>query len=113
VRLVGYGAVMAGTLGMLAWQRASGSDEQAVAVAFTTFVLFQVFNAFNARDEQRSVFHRDSLRNARLWIALAAVVVLQVLAVHIDPVKVVLATPTSPERLAGRHGGGVEHPVAR
>ena len=93
VRLLGYGAVMAaGTLGVLAWQRAAGSEEHALSMAFTTFVLFQVFNALNARDEDGSVLHRDSLRNAKLWIALAVVVVLQVLAVHVDPVQSLFGT---------------------
>ncbi len=82
----------AGTLGVLAWQRGTGTEEHALAMAFTTFVLFQVFNVFNARDEVRSAFSRDSLRNGKLWLALAGVVVLQVLAVHLDPVQGVFGT---------------------
>ena len=64
----------------------------ALALAFTTFVLFQVFNAFNARDDVATAFHRDSLRNRALWIALTAVVVLQATAVHFDPVQRVFET---------------------
>ena len=41
-------------------------------MAFTTFVFFQLFNVFNARDEHRSVFGRDTLRNGKLWLAVAA-----------------------------------------
>jgi Ca2+-transporting ATPase len=92
-RLAFHGSVMAaGTLGVLAWQRGTGTEEHALAMAFTTFVLFQVFNVFNARDEVRSAFSRDSLRNGKLWLALAGVVVLQVLAVHLDPVQGVFGT---------------------
>ena len=69
-----------------------GSEEHALAMAFTTFVVFQLFNVFNARDEQQSVFHRDTLRNGKLWLAVAVVVVLQVLAVHLDPVQDIFGT---------------------
>jgi len=92
-RVVTSGAVMAaGTLGLLAWQMEVGSEAHALAMAFTTFVLFQVFNVFNARDERQSVFHRDTLRNGKLWLAVSIVTVLQVLAVHFDPVQDVFGT---------------------
>ncbi|MGI9028391.1 MAG: cation-translocating P-type ATPase [Ilumatobacteraceae bacterium] len=87
-RILTTGAVMAaGTLGVLAWQIEVGSEEHALAMAFTLFVFFQVFNVFNARDERQSVFHRDTLRNKKLWLAVGAVVFLQILAVHFDPVQ--------------------------
>ncbi|HEX5616382.1 MAG TPA: cation-translocating P-type ATPase C-terminal domain-containing protein, partial [Acidimicrobiia bacterium] len=60
--------------------------------AFTTFVLFQVFNALCARSETASVFTRDTLRNGKLWAALAAVVVLQAAAVHVDVVQDIFGT---------------------
>jgi len=92
-RVLTTGAVMAaGTLGLLAWQADVGSEEHALAMAFTTFVFFQVFNVFNARDEQQSVFHRETLRNGKLWLAVALVVLLQVLAVHVNPVQDVFGT---------------------
>jgi Ca2+-transporting ATPase len=73
----------AGTLGMLLYGL-NVVDDRAVAVtlAFTTFVLYQVFNAFNARSETATALRRNSLANHRLLYALAGVVVLQVLAVH-------------------------------
>ncbi len=79
------GAVMAaGALGVLAWKR--GADEAlALSMAFTTFVLFQLFNALCARAEVRSVFHRDTLTNAKLWIALSVVLALQIAAVEVGP----------------------------
>jgi Ca2+-transporting ATPase len=77
------GVVMAaGTLGTLAWAQANDGTEQALTLAFTTFVLFQIVNALNVRDELRSVFGRATLHNGKLFLALAAVLVLQVLAVH-------------------------------
>ena len=54
----------------------------ALTLAFTTFVLFQFFNAFNARAEERSAFGANFFSNWRLWAALATVLVLQVLAVQ-------------------------------
>ena len=61
-------------------------------MAFTTFVLFQVFNVFNARTEDGTVFSRSQFRNGKLWAALTVVVGLQVLAVHVDPVQEVFGT---------------------
>jgi Ca2+-transporting ATPase len=56
-------------------------------MAFTTFVLFQVFNAFNARTDRGSAFNANFFRNRVLWLALAAVVILQVIAVQWVPIK--------------------------
>lgn len=86
-RLVLAGTVMAaGTLGVFAWALATDPDDGgAVAgtLAFTTFVLFQFVNAVNARLEDRTVFDRHTLRNGHLWLALAGVLCLQVLAVQV------------------------------
>jgi Ca2+-transporting ATPase len=92
-RMGATGAVMAaGTLGVLAFGIGSGTEEHALAMAFTTFVLFQVFNALCARSETVSVFSRETLRNAKLWAALAVVVALQAAAVHVDAVQDVFGT---------------------
>ena len=52
-------------------------------MAFSTFVLFQFFNILNARHDDTTVFHRSTLTNRWLWIALGAVVVLQVAVTHV------------------------------
>jgi P-type Ca2+ transporter type 2C len=89
-RLVLAGMVMAiGTIGIFAWMlQAHPDDGGAVAgtMAFTTFVLFQFVNAINARLEHTSVFDRHTLRNGKLWAALAGVLALQILAVHVPTV---------------------------
>jgi P-type Ca2+ transporter type 2C len=89
-RLVLAGTVMAlGTIGVFAWTLdAYPDDGGAVAgtMAFTTFVLFQFINAVNARLEHTTVFDRHSLRNGKLWGALAGVLTLQILAVHIPAI---------------------------
>jgi Ca2+-transporting ATPase len=90
--LMFYGAIMAvGTLALFRYAQPSGED-YALTLAFTTFVLFQFFNVFNARAEQGSAFNRDFLRNRWLWLALAAVLALQVLVVHWGPAQAVFNT---------------------
>ena len=90
--LMFYGAIMAvGTLTLFRYAQPSGED-YALTLAFTTFVLFQFFNVFNARAEQGSAFNRDFLRNRWLWLALAGVLALQVLVVHWGPAQAVFST---------------------
>ena len=85
-KLVAYGlTMMVGTLGMLWWGRQTGSALHAQSLAFTTFVLFQVFNAFNARVARESTFNTNFFRNRTLWLALAGVVILQILAIQWTP----------------------------
>lgn len=87
-KLIIYGAtMMVGTLGIMWWEMRNGTMLHAQSMAFTTFVLFQVFNAFNARVLKRSIFNPNFLRNRMLWIALIGVVVLQVLAVEWTPAQ--------------------------
>jgi Ca2+-transporting ATPase len=59
-----------------------GSLPYAQTMAFTTLVLFQMFNAVNARSDERSAFVRLHA-NGWLWVAIGCSVVLQVLVVHV------------------------------
>ncbi len=87
------GLVMAtGTLGVLGWADGRLAEAEALTLAFTTFVLFQVGNALNARAEGRSVFHRATLTNGKLWVALVGVVLLQVAAVQLEPLHGLMGT---------------------
>jgi len=82
-RLLLYGATMAaGTLFVFTWGSEAEGPEHASTLAFTTFVLFQFFNVFNARAEHETAFNRRFFSNGKLWLALAGVVALQALAVH-------------------------------
>jgi Ca2+-transporting ATPase len=93
LRLLVIGATMAaGTLGVYVWARSAVAAEVATTLAFTTFVLFQVVNAFNARSETATALRRHSLANRRLLAALAAVVVLQVLVVQVPLAQPVFDT---------------------
>jgi Ca2+-transporting ATPase len=93
VRLALYGLTMAvGTLTAYAWGERNGGHDYAVTLAFTTFVLFQFFNIFNARNEHGSAFNRQFFSNSKLWLALAAVVGLQVVVVHWAPAQAIFDT---------------------
>jgi len=89
-RLILAGVVMAaGTLTVYRYTLQVGPDDGgalAQTMAFTTFVLYQFVNAVNARLEETSVFTRHTLRNGKLWGALAGVLVLQIIAVHVPVV---------------------------
>jgi Ca2+-transporting ATPase len=88
-----FGAIMAaGTIGMLVYGLSTRDAATGTTLAFTTFVLFQVFNIFNARFERRSAFGRHALRNRWLWLSLAAVVALQVAVVYVPPLQSLLDT---------------------
>jgi Ca2+-transporting ATPase len=91
-RLFVFGLTMAvGTLSLFHYAQPRGQT-YALTLAFTTFVLFQFFNAFNARAEQGSAFNRDFFRNRWLWLSLAAVLALQVLVVHWEPAQSIFRT---------------------
>lgn len=86
LRLLLSGLVMGtGTISVFAWGLSVSSDdgEFATTLAFTTFVLFQFMNALNARTQNTTVFSAYTLKNGKLWLALALVLGLQIAAVHI------------------------------
>jgi P-type Ca2+ transporter type 2C len=92
-KIIAYGVtMMVGTLGVLHYGVRSGMGDRAMTLAFTTFVLFQLFNVFNARVERGSAFNRHFFANRMLWIALASVVLLQMVAVHWPPAQAVFGT---------------------
>ena len=92
-RLALFGAIMtAGTLAVFYYGLQSGDQTHAVTLAFTTFVLFQFFNVFNARAEHASAFSPLFFQNRVLWLALSGVLVLQVLVVHWPPAQMLFHT---------------------
>jgi P-type Ca2+ transporter type 2C len=93
LRMIRAGVVMAvGTLGLLAWAGSAYTEAVALTMAFTTFVLFQFFNALNARVEHRSVFHRELFGNRWLWISFGVVVLLQVAIVQLPVLGAIFDT---------------------
>ncbi|HBG73333.1 MAG TPA: haloacid dehalogenase [Deltaproteobacteria bacterium] len=59
----------------------SGTLRYAQTMAFTTLTLFQLFNVFNARSDERSAFS-GLFRNRWLWGAIGLSLALQVAVVH-------------------------------
>lgn len=91
--LAAYGFTMAaGTLGVLYYGLQSGFREQALTLAYTTFVLFQFFNAFNARAYRRFAFNAQFFSNWQLWLALGGVLGLQFLTVYWPPAQAIFHT---------------------
>ncbi|WP_405541284.1 HAD-IC family P-type ATPase [Streptomyces phaeochromogenes] len=87
------GVVMAvGTLAVFATARNLTDSETAATMAFTTFVFFQLFNALAARSEDGPVLGRHQLHNRTLWVCLAAVLILQVVAVQVPAAQGVFDT---------------------
>lgn len=92
-RLTLYGAtMMTGTLWMFQHGLDTQSPSYALTLAFTTFVLFQFFNVFNARAERGSVFNINFFRNGKLWSALIGVLALQIMVVHWHPAQIIFGT---------------------
>jgi P-type Ca2+ transporter type 2C len=61
----------------------AGTATVAGTMAFNTFVLFQFFNIFNTRSDTLSVFRRATFTNWIMWLALGAVLALQVGVTHV------------------------------
>ncbi len=91
--LLTFGLIMAvGTLGVLYYSLQTGDAAHATTLAFTTFVLFQVFNVFNARAEKHSAFNRYFFANKMLWLAIFAVLALQIVVIHWPQAHVIFHT---------------------
>ena len=91
--LFSYGLTMAaGTLGALYYGLQTGTLHHATTLAFTTFVLFQVFNVFNARAEKSSTFNSHFFANKMLWLAILSVLILQMLVIYWAPAQAIFQT---------------------
>jgi len=88
-----YGLTMAiGTLGVLTYDLQISDAHHATSLAFTTFVLFQVFNAFNARAEKGSAFNKHFFANKALWSSIIGVVLLQITIVQWSAAEAIFHT---------------------
>ena len=91
--LFSYGLTMAiGTLGVLYYGLQTGETSHASTLAFNTFVLFQVFNVFNARSENGSAFNKHFFANKMFWLAIASVILLQIPVIHWPPAQAIFHT---------------------
>jgi len=60
----------------------SGDMRYAQTMTFTTLMLFQIFNVFNARSDEQSAFH-GLFRNHWLWSGIGLSILLQVAVIYI------------------------------
>jgi Ca2+-transporting ATPase len=91
--LFSYGVTMAiGTLGILYHDLKTDGVVHATTLAFTTFVMFQVFNVFNARAEKGSTFNRHFFANKFFWLALFGVLLMQIVVVNWQPAQTIFHT---------------------
>ena len=59
-----------------------GHMRYAQTMAFTTLMMFQLFNVFNARSDEQSAFH-GLFRNHWLWIAVAGSLALHFAVIYV------------------------------
>ena len=64
----------------------TGNLRYAQSMTFTTLMLFQLFNVFNARSDERSAFEH-LFTNRWLWAAIAVSVVLQLVVLYVPPLQ--------------------------
>ena len=69
----------------------SGDLTQARTMAFTTLVIAQLFNCFNARSDRMSAFHH-LFTNPLLWGAIALSLLLQVVVVYVPVLNAAFGT---------------------
>jgi len=72
--------MMVGTLGIFKWYSPETNLIYAQSVAFTTLMMFQMFNVVNMRSEKISLFRLR--QNWWLWAGIALSVGLQILVIH-------------------------------
>jgi magnesium-transporting ATPase (P-type) len=72
------------TLGVVAWAERSYDAATAATMGWTTFVLAQLFNVFNARSERTSTFRSGFFTNRYLWISVISVAVAQLAIVKVE-----------------------------
>jgi Ca2+-transporting ATPase len=69
----------------------SGNMRYAQTMAFTTLILFQLFNVFNARSDERSAF-QGAFTNPWLWRAIGLAIALQIAVVYVPALQQAFST---------------------
>jgi Ca2+-transporting ATPase len=90
---IGLSALVLGaaTLGLFQWELESGASlTEAQTVALTTLVVFQVFQAGNARSEWRSLFRMSPFSNRLLFLGAAASLLVHAGALYVPATQFVL-----------------------
>ena len=89
IKITISGMVMAiGTLGLFIYELNNGVGDvktKAITIAFTVFVLYQLFNALNYRSSSKT-------RNTVLWLSLIGSFILQVLVIYVPFLQTIFKT---------------------
>ena len=89
IKITISGIVMAiGTLGLFIYELKNGVGDvktKAITIAFTVFVLYQLFNALNYRSSSKT-------RNTMLWLSLIGSFILQVLVIYVPFLQTIFKT---------------------
>ena len=89
IKITISGIVMAiGTLGLFIYELNNGVGDvktKAITIAFTVFVLYQLFNALNYRSSSKT-------RNTVLWLSLIGSFILQVLVIYVPFLQTIFKT---------------------
>ena len=84
--------MMLGTLGVFQWYNPETNLAYAQTMAFTTLMMFQMFNVLNQRSEDYSIFSIGLFKNKYLWLAIALSVGLQAAVVHLPFMNTIFHT---------------------
>ena len=75
-----------GSIALFSYKLAIGaSQKQAMTVAFTLFVMYQLFNAYNSKSN-------STKKSTYLYLAIIACFILQVLIVYIPELQIIFRT---------------------
>ena len=87
--LLVFDAYLPDGLFTFAWLVADGEESVSYArtVAFTTLVLFQLFNVFNCRSQQKSALNGQFLQNGWLWLAVVGSLLLQSVILYVPSLQ--------------------------
>ena len=96
--------ILAGTFGLFLWMMERGADiNYARTVAVNTLVMFEVFYLLNTRYISAPVYRfRDFIGNRVVLMAIALVIVLQMLFTYTAPMQALFAT-VALDRVAWLH----------
>jgi Ca2+-transporting ATPase len=99
---VGAAIMIMGTLAVFFTEISKGvALERAVTMAFTTFVMFQMFNTLNCRSEEKSVFKLGLFSNRYVIFAIAASIAMQLAVIYLPVLSRMFGTtPLSAADLA-------------
>ena len=79
-------------VGIFADALKTGTEAHAATVAFTTFVLFQVFNAINCKSHYLSIIHMDFATNRLFLYAIGGCICAQIAVVHVPFISYIFET---------------------